>query len=171
MSHAQRRLADEITNGPRGNLAGPFTALLRTPAIGSRFQLLGEEIRFRSAIAPTHKELAVLLTARKWTSHFEWHMHVQLALDAGLPHALVDAISRGEAPANVEPDLETVHRFCVELLETGWVSDPTFGQACALLGEAGVIELVCTVGYYSLVAFLVNVDHQPVPAGGFALGA
>jgi hypothetical protein len=29
---------------------------------------------------------------------------------------------------------------------------------------------VCTVGYYSLVAFVVNVDRQPVPDDGFTLG-
>lgn len=169
MTDAQRRLADDITNGPRGDLAGPFTALLRSPAIGNRFHLLGEEIRFRSTMAPALKELAVLLTARRWTSHFEWHMHRQLALDAGVPRALVDSVARGDAPACMAPDEEAVHRFCTELLETGWVSDPTFGQARSVLGEAGVVELVCTVGYYSLVAFVVNVDRQPVPAEGFTL--
>jgi 4-carboxymuconolactone decarboxylase len=169
MSEAQRTLADEIANGPRGGLAGPWTALLRSPAIGSRFQLLGEEIRFRATIAPALKELAVLLTARKWTSHFEWHMHRGLALEAGLPSALVDAIARGEVPTVMEPDQRAVHRFCTELLETGRVSDPTFDDTRALLGEAGVIEVVCTVGYYSLVAFVVNVDRQPVPDDGFAL--
>jgi 4-carboxymuconolactone decarboxylase len=169
MSEAQRALADDIANGPRGGLAGPWTALLRSPAIGSRFQLLGEEIRFRATIAPALKELAVLLTARKWTSHFEWYMHRRLALEAGLPSALVDAIARGDMPAAMEPDQQAVHRFCTELLETGRVSDATFDHARALLGEAGVIELVCTVGYYSLVAFVVNVDRQPVPDDGFTL--
>jgi 4-carboxymuconolactone decarboxylase len=169
MSEAQRALADDIRNGPRGGLAGPWTALLRSPAIGSRFQLLGEEIRFRATIAPALKELAVLLTARKWTSHFEWHMHRQLALDAGLPSALVDAIARGDVPTFTDPDQDAVHRFCTELLETGRVSDPTFDHTRGLVGEAGVIELVCTVGYYSLVAFVVNVDRQPVPDDGFTL--
>ena len=171
MTDAQRRLADDITSGPRGDLAGPFTALLRTPAIGTRFQMLGEEIRFRSTIAPALKELAVLLTARRWTSHFEWHMHRQMALDAGLSRALVDSIARGDAAPPMAPDEETVHRFCTELLESGWVSDRTFGQARSLLGDGGVVELVCTVGYYSLVAFVVNVDRQPVPADGFTLDA
>lgn len=171
MSEAQRTLADDISNGPRGGLAGPWTALLRSPAIGSRFQLLGEEIRFRATIAPALKELAVLLTARKWTSHFEWHMHCRLALDAGLTSALVDAIARGDAPAFTEPDQQAVHRFCAELLETGHVSDPTFDHTRALLGEEAVIELVCTVGYYSLVAFVVNVDRQPVPDDGFTFGS
>jgi len=169
MSDAQRTLADDIASGPRGDLAGPWTALLRSPAIGSRFQLLGEEIRFRATIDPALKELAVLLTARKWTSHFEWHMHRRLAIDAGLPSALVDAIANGDVPGIMQPDQQAVHRFCTELLETGRVSDPTFDDAEALLGEAGVIELVCTVGYYSLVAFVVNVDRQPVPADGFTL--
>jgi 4-carboxymuconolactone decarboxylase len=70
----------------------------------------------------------------------------------------------------MDGDQKIVHRFCTELLRTGSVSDATFDDARALLGEAGVIELVCTVGYYSLVAFVVNVDRQPVPADGFKLG-
>jgi 4-carboxymuconolactone decarboxylase len=170
MTDAQRRLADDIANGPRGGLAGPWTALLRSPAIGSRFQLLGEQIRFRATIAPALKELAVLLTARKWTSDFEWHSHCRLALDAGLPQALVDAVARGDSPSHMDADQEAVHRFCTELLQSGSVSDPTFADARSRLGEQGVIELVCTVGYYSLVAFVVNVDRQPVPDDGFTLG-
>ena len=70
----------------------------------------------------------------------------------------------------MEPDEEIVHRFCTELLQTGRVSDPSFDEALALLGEGGVVELVCTVGYYSLVAFMVNVDRQPVPDDGLAIG-
>jgi 4-carboxymuconolactone decarboxylase len=166
MTDAQRRLADDIASGPRGGLAGPWTALLRSPAIGSRFQLLGEEIRFRGTIPAALKELAVLLTARKWAAPFEWHMHHRLALDAGLPQALVDAVARDDVPAAMDAGQQTVHRFCTELLQSGSVSDAAFADALALLGEGGVIELVCTVGYYSLVAFVLNVDRQPVPEDG-----
>jgi 4-carboxymuconolactone decarboxylase len=58
-----------------------------------------------------------------------------------------------------------LHRFCSELLETKRVSDETFAAAKAAFGEQGVADIIFTLGYYSLVSMLLNVDEYPVPEG------
>jgi 4-carboxymuconolactone decarboxylase len=64
------------------------------------------------------------------------------------------------------PDDEAaVYDFCAELLETGQVSDARFANVLARFGERGVVDLIGTVGYYTLVSMVLNVDRVPLPAG------
>jgi 4-carboxymuconolactone decarboxylase len=58
-----------------------------------------------------------------------------------------------------------LHRFCAELLETKRVSDDAFAAAKAAFGEQGITEIIFTLGYYSMVSMLLNVDEHPLPAG------
>jgi 4-carboxymuconolactone decarboxylase len=51
------------------------------------------------------------------------------------------------------------------------VSDATFAKARERFGEQGVIDLVGTCGYYSLVAMVLNVDRHPLPEGAVPLKA
>jgi len=51
------------------------------------------------------------------------------------------------------------------------MSDATFTKARERFGEAGVMELTGTCGYYSLVAMVLNVDRQPIPEGAVPLKA
>ena len=75
----QRVLADAVRSGPRGAvknsaaakpgpLGGPFNVFLRSPDIGNIIQSLGAAIRFRSSLPPKLNELAIIVTARQWTS-------------------------------------------------------------------------------------------------------
>jgi 4-carboxymuconolactone decarboxylase len=58
-----------------------------------------------------------------------------------------------------------MHRFCSELLHTTRVSNDTFAAAKAAFGEQGVTEIIFTLGYYSTVSMLLNVDEYPLPDG------
>jgi 4-carboxymuconolactone decarboxylase len=165
MSPEQRRIADAILAGPRGTLQGPFNALLRSPGLAEPAQELGAHVRFRSSIPPALNELAILVTARKWTAQFEWHAHRRLALAAGLDPAIVDEIAAGRRPASLDREQAIVFEFMTELLETGGVSDGAYAAVVGAFGEQGVVDLIGAAGYYSLVAFLLNVERYPVPDG------
>ena len=87
------------------------------------------------------------------------------ALAAGLSPDLVAAIAAGEQPRSMQSSEAALHRFCSELLETKRVSDETFAAAKAEFGERGVAQIVFTLGYYSMVSMLLNVDEHPLPDG------
>src|SRR4051794_41402599 len=90
MTAEQRRIADEIASGPRREnfallqqpgddvLKGPFNAMLRSPELAEPAHRLGEAVRFRSTLPKPLTELAILLTARKWTAQFEWYAHERI---------------------------------------------------------------------------------------------
>ena len=95
MTAEQKRVVDGIVGGPRGGLRGPFPAMLRSPEVAERFQKLGEYLRFNSSIPTALNELAILVTAREWSAQYEWYAHHLLAMKAGLPPAIAEAVAAG----------------------------------------------------------------------------
>lgn len=172
----QQALSEAIKSGPRaklktsgaskpGPLGGPFNVWLRSPNIGNLIQKLGEEIRFRSSLPPRLNEMAILITARQWTSQYEWYAHHKLALEAGLDPAIADAIARGRRPEKMGEDERIVYDFSTELHETKAVSDANYKAAFDKFGERGVVDLIAVNGFYGLVSMCLNVDRTPLPDG------
>ena len=165
MTPEQKQVADAIQSGPRQGLRGPFNALLRSPELADRLQKVGEYVRFRSSLPARLNELAILIVARRWTAQFEWYAHHQFALKAGLDPAVAAAIAEGRRPDAMRDDETAIYAFCSELLETTQVSDYTFDRLVRCVGERGAIDLIGTLGYYSLVSMVLNVDRYPLPDG------
>jgi 4-carboxymuconolactone decarboxylase len=165
MTEAQKTMTRHVLDGPRTTMAGPFNAMLRSPVMGDYAQELGAQVRFNSSLPPPLREMTILMVTRHWTSHFEWNAHKRAALAEGLSPAIIAAIAAGEQPSAMQPDESALHRFCAELLETKRVGDATFAAARMAFGEQGVAEIIYTLGYYGLVAMLLNVDEHPLPEG------
>ena len=165
LTDAQRRVRDAILAGPRAGMRGPFKALLRSPGLFDPVQRVGEYVRFHSSLPRALTELAILVTARHWTAQFEWHVHHALAMQAGLSPEIAASIAEARRPEAMSPDEAIVHDFAHALLRRGDVSDAQFEAVRARFGEAGVIDLVGTVGYYSLVSMVLNVDRVQVLGG------
>jgi 4-carboxymuconolactone decarboxylase len=161
----QKTMVDDVLSGTRTSLNGPFNALLRSPEMGNLAQKLGEYVRFRSSVPARLNEMAILLTARWWSSQYEWHAHKPLALKAGLKAAVIDDIQAGKRPAGMQADETVIYDFSTELRERRRVSDATFKDAVNLLGEQGIMDLIAAMGYYDLVSMVLNVDRYPLPDG------
>jgi 4-carboxymuconolactone decarboxylase len=172
----QRVLAEAIRSGPRsamknsaaskpGPLGGPFNVWLRSPGMGNLIQQLGAEIRFRSSLPSKLNEMAILITARKWTSQYEWFAHHKVAMEAGLDPAIAQDIAQGRRPKKMSGDEAIVHDFARELHETQGVSDATYRAALDRFGERGVVDLIAVNGFYVLVSMCLNVDRTPLPGG------
>jgi len=106
MNAEQKKLYETIVAGPRaqnygGEAAqrvlkgGPFNAWLRSPELGMRMQAVGEQVRFKTTIPRQLNELAILITAREWTSQYEWYAHYPIALKGGLAPKVAAATAAG----------------------------------------------------------------------------
>ncbi len=165
MTPAQLQMANSVMSGQRGSMQGPYNVLLRSPELGNLAQQFGSHTRFNSSLPLALNELAILLVARFWTCQFVWHAHQRIALDAGLDGSLVEAVSKGQTPHGLSGELAAVHGFCHELLQTRQVSDARFAAMKETFGEAGVVDLMGTMSYYTLVCMALNVDQYPLPDG------
>ena len=177
LTPAQRRLARSLLAGPRGEgkadreavqrilRRGPFNAWMRSPALAEHLQKAGEYIRFNTSLPKRLNELAILITARHWTSQFEWYAHRLLALKAGLRPMIIDQLALGRRPRGMKRDETAVYEFCTQLHRKRTVTDAAYRRAVALVGEQGVMDLIGASGYYTLVSMTLNVARVPVPAG------
>jgi 4-carboxymuconolactone decarboxylase len=160
MTPRQKAMADRAIAG-RGAI-GDFNIVLRSPE-------LADALRFgtgaNSALSAKQRELAILISARFWTTQFEWAVHHRAAVQAGLSEETVAAIAEGRRPAALKPDEEPLYNFLEELFATKQVSDATFAAAKSNLGEAGIADLFGVVGFYQTVSFMMNADRYPMNPG------
>ena len=163
MNAAQREVAAEITAGPRGEVRGPFIALIHNPELARRLQKLGEYLRWEGKLPPRLKELAVLVTARRWTCQHEWLMHSKLALEAGVGVDVVDAIAANREPLSLSEEEDAVYTFCREVHATGRAGDDSFIAIKERFGLDGALELLVLNGYYTLMAMVLNTAGLPLP--------
>jgi 4-carboxymuconolactone decarboxylase len=176
MTAAQKELTNNIRSGPRASVAGsaansaslgsPFNVFLRSPELGDHLQKVGTYIRFKSTLGARLNEFAILITARQWTSQYEWFAHHRLALQAGLSPEVADAVAQGKRPTGMKEDEEMVYNFCQELHTQKKVSDASYKAVVDKFGEQGVMDLIAVNGYYVLVSMVLNVDRTPIPGGG-----
>ena len=165
LNPAQLKMVESVMTGKRGSMQGPYNVLLRSPELGNLAQQFGAHTRFNSSLPLALNELAILMVARFWTCQFVWWAHRKIASEAGLDETLIQAIATGINPQNLPVAIAAVHDFCDELLETRAVSDGPYAAAVKLFGEAGVVDLIGTMGYYMLVCMSLNVDQYPLPDG------
>lgn len=153
----QRAVLDEILSGPRGNLNGPFLGWIHSPELAQHAQRLGAFCRYQTGLPLRLSELAILVTASRWQAQAEWHIHHPIALQAGVPAALAEAIRTGATPSFDEPDDALIYAFATELYDAKRVSDATYARAVERFGVPVTINLVSLLGYYALVAMTLNV--------------
>lgn len=163
LTDAQREVVAAISAGKRGSVRGPFVVLLHNPALAMPVQSLGEHLRFKTRFPPALLEIAILATARHWNCAYEWYAHERIARNAGLAVDVIEALARGDAPPGLDADSAIVHRFARETLTRGAPSDATYSDAEGAFGKDAVLDLAALLGYYSLLAFVLNTAQPIVP--------
>jgi 4-carboxymuconolactone decarboxylase len=152
----QRRAVEEFKALRGVEPFGPFVHLLTSPELMNRVGALGEYLRYRSALAPRLSELAILVTAAHWQQPFEWEIHAPIALEAGLPQTVLDALWAGETPQDLDTEQQAVYDLCSALHRDRTVFPALRDHARATLGEQGAMDAIAICGYYSLLAMVLN---------------
>lgn len=156
LNEAQRKAAQDIIDGPRKALYGPFIPLLRSPELMDRSSKMGEYLRYKSAIGNKLSELVILIVARHWTQQVEWYLHQPIALKVGIKQEVIDAIADGRTPQGMSEDEQIVYDFSTEINTNKGVSDVTYNRAKARFGDTGIIDMLGVNGYYNFLAIIMN---------------
>ena len=161
----QKKVAANISAGPRGSVRGPFLPLLYSPGLADPIQQAGAHLRYKSSLSAMLNEFAILITARFWTAQYEWYAHRKLALEAGLKTEIADQLAKGERPTGMSAEQTAVYDFCAELHRDHGVSDKNFNAVVEKFGHKGAMDLIGICGYYTLISMVLNVSQIPLPAG------
>src|SRR5713101_5477291 len=151
LSPRQQEISDQITSR-RGGTRGPFLVWLRSPELCEKVEALGAYCRFESALEPRLRELSLLIAARHWDAQYSWNAHIGKAVDLGVSRESLDALAENREPKFTQRDEEIAYRFSTEILRDHFVSDDTFAVALDELGEQGVVDLIGSLGNFSMLA-------------------
>jgi 4-carboxymuconolactone decarboxylase len=165
MTPAQRRVHETMVNGPRKSApVGPLAIAMHRPELAEAMSALGLVLRFNSSFAPRLREFAILTCGRHWDCQFEWASHEGEARKAGLSEESIATLKAGGSRFARE-DEQAIHDYATEILTHKFPSDPGFQRVVALFGMAGAVELTGLIGYYAMVALLLNAADLPLPEG------
>jgi 4-carboxymuconolactone decarboxylase len=170
LTEEQRALHHRITGGPRAagpqhfaltdaedRLAGPFDALLLSPAVGTALQEVGAAVRYGSELTDRVRELAILRVAGHWDSAFERTAHATIGRAVGVTEPEIAAAAAGTRPDLIDPTESAALAVVEALVLRGDLGDDEYARAVDRIGERGVFELTALVGYYATLALLLRV--------------
>src|SRR6202011_5191639 len=165
MNADQKATYEESIAGKRGAPPAPMMAWLNSPEMARHATRLGAVLRFDTVFPAKLSEIAILVTARHWTSHYEWYAHRRLALKGGLDPKIIDDIRDRRAPQFDDPQAKVIYDVAKSLHEGHGVAQPLYDEAIRLLGERGLVEIIGLCGYYTLVSMTLNTFEFDLPNG------
>ena len=153
---------------------GPVAMWMYSPLMVEHIFPAGTHLRFGTQKDPRLTELAILSTARKVRSQYEWSVHEPVAVAAGLEPEIVDIVKR-RTPLDAVDDVpglgereRTIIQFAREVVSDEHLSSPTFAQAWALFGDKGVM-MATTSTALGGSALIVAGIYQWTPLKGASL--
>ena len=164
MDAAGQAVWDEIETS-RGGVARNYAALLNNPQASGAMATLGGYARYETPLDPRVKALAVLTAAREACGHYVWTVNQPAAKTAGLSDEVIAAIREYRAPAGLESKDASVVQFVLEILRQHRVSDTTFEAVRAIVGDAGMVDILVVTGYYHSLAHSLQALDVDLPEG------
>ncbi len=155
-------LADDAMD-PESRVAfgdGPVLNIFRTvahhPKLLKRWLVFGNHVLSKSSVAPRERELAILRVGYLCQAGYEWGQHVPIGKASGLTDEEIARIPEGpDAPGWSDLD-RAVLRATDELHHDHFVSDATWADLSSHYDTQQAIDLVFTVGQYTLVSMALN---------------
>lgn len=138
----------------RGELIRPFQVLLHSPGVARHVAELGAKLRFDSELTDHDRELVILAAAAYHGCAFEWDSHLPLARQVGVREDVIEHL--GGSGRDLTDREALLVGFVRELCDKSTVSADRFRRTQAHLGEAGVVELCATIGYYTMLGFVMG---------------
>jgi 4-carboxymuconolactone decarboxylase len=159
LSSAQTEVLRKLM-AERGRVPTPFKIWLHSPALADRLHDLGSLLTGETTLSKREAKIAILLIAAHWRAIHVFTMHAREAREAGLPDAVIDAISAGDDWTYVRDHTTArecaVYKVVGGLSSLGPVSDAVFDEAVAALGHPGLADLLAMCGYFTSVALAMN---------------
>lgn len=154
LSSEQLALFDHVV-GSRGKMIRPYEVLIHAPGVGMPMSELGEQIRYHSSLSDHDRELVIMTAGALTGCAFEWDSHHSIALDAGVRPEVLEHLAADAACELTEREAMLIG-FVRALHTTASVDAQTFADVQGSLGDRGAVEVAATVGYYTMLAYVMG---------------
>ena len=133
-----------------------YRALAHSKAAMLPFMRLGNSLLEHCHLDHRLRELAILRVASLTGSQYEWSQHVVLARESGVTQDQMDAMGEWRSSAAFDERDRAVLNFTDEMALQIRVQDDTFQEVSRHLDEASIVELSLSVGFWGMVARLLE---------------
>lgn len=148
-------------------LAGGFATKLNVyrtmahhPELLAAWAPLRQHVVRDRAMSDQQSEVVILRTGFNLRSGYEWAHHVSRGRAVGMDDARIAAI--GGPLASITGEDRVLAGAVDELFANARLSQASQDAVCGLIGKAGLFDLMATVGFYSVLGFVVNSFDVPV---------
>ena len=156
LSPQQKAYIESLAKPPRNNTTAlqnpPFRVYMRSPELATKLEAVSDYVRWNTGQPPRLTELAIMITARHWSSQWIWRGHYRAAVRGGLDPKVGADIAAGKRPEGMKEDETILYNYATEMYRDKAVSDATFAAAVKAFGEKGLIDLIAAMAYYDMVA-------------------
>lgn len=140
----------------RNYVTGPYDVWIHSPELFEKVSGISNYMRFDCALPVKLREFGILVTARYWDAEYSWNAHVDKARAAGISDDIIEALAAKKKPDFKADDERVYYTFAMEALENHFVSEKTFNEARAIFGEKALVDLIGSVGYFSMLQICLN---------------
>lgn len=160
---------DAWENGVKTNLP---MVMANHPKLAMAYNGFGKHLLMDSTLPVRPRELVVLRTAWHLMSEYEWHYHVGYALNAGITLEEVAAIGEGpNATVWTDKDEDRAILLAVdELRDASVISDTTWALLERFYDKRQIMDLIFTVGNYTMLSWAINSFGMPLEDGVDQIG-
>jgi 4-carboxymuconolactone decarboxylase len=150
----------------RGRLPGPTKIWVHNPKLAKAAAPLGAHFRTGYSLSEREREIAVVVINSKFHSIYPTNAHERAGKAAGLPADKVEAMLSGLPTLFDDKREQVVYEMAVCLANSRWVSKGLYDRAVEALGHVGVTDVICLMGYYSMVSMTLAFYDVPADAPG-----
>jgi 4-carboxymuconolactone decarboxylase len=152
----------------RGRLPGPTKIWVHNPKLAKAAGPLGAYFRTGYSLSEREREIAVCAICSKWHSAYPTNAHERAGKAAGLPAEKVEAILSGLPTSFSDTREQVVYEMASCLANSRWVAKGLYDRAVEALGHNGITDVICLMGYYTMVSMTLAFYDVPAGAEGMA---
>ncbi|MGR3378915.1 carboxymuconolactone decarboxylase family protein [Salipiger abyssi] len=134
-----------------------YRVMAHHPALLNAWAPLRKHVVQDSALGLERSEVVILRTAHRFGSAYEWAHHVSRARNLGFPDGRIAAL-RGSP----EGEDGLIARAVDALIDQRRLSPELDAELVAALGREAVFDLIATVGFYSVLGYLLMSYDTPI---------
>jgi alkylhydroperoxidase family enzyme len=147
-----------------GRVINIFATLAHHPDLLRRWLVFGNHVLGKSTLSARERELAILRVGFLCRAEYEWGQHVLIARGIGISDDEIAWIAEGPEAAGWSPLEAALLRATDELHREQRVGDATWQELSAHYDVKQLLDLIFTVGQYTLVSMALNtlgVERDP----------
>jgi alkylhydroperoxidase family enzyme len=161
----QRALLQLLATGPDGQVLNIFATLGHHPKLLKRWLAFGNHVMNKSELPPRVRELVILRTGWRCGSRYEFGQHTVIGRAEGLTDDEIRVVTEDPAAGPWSDDERLLLQATDELVDDHVIGDETWAARAARPDPPFRLDLVFTVGQYTLVSMALRTFGVPLDEG------